>query len=47
MLLTEIKNDAGVIQAVRLFIEQLRTPFGFLKRDIETAQNRLRKEDSL
>lgn len=47
MLLTEIKNDAGIIQKIRFFIEQLRTPFGFLKRDIETAQNRLRKEDSL
>ena len=47
MLVNEIKNDAGVIQQVRFFIEQLRTPFGFLKRDIESAQNRLRRESSL
>ena len=35
MLVGEIKNDAGVLQQVRIFIEQLRQPFGFLQREIE------------
>ncbi len=47
MLQSELKNDAGVIQQVRFFIDQLRTPFGFLKRDIESAQNRLRRESTI
>ena len=34
MLTTEIKNDAGILQQVRYFIDQLRTPFGFLQRDL-------------
>ena len=34
MLTTEIRNDAGVLDQVRFFIDQLRTPFGFLARDI-------------
>ena len=35
MLTTEIKNDAGILQQVRIFIDQLRAPFGFLTRQIE------------
>ena len=34
LLTGEIKNDAGILQQVRYFIDQLRTPFGFLQRDI-------------
>ena len=34
MLTTEIRNDAGVLDQVRFFIDQLRMPFGFLTRDI-------------
>ena len=34
----EIKNDAGILQQVRIFIEQLRTPFGFLTREVESMQ---------
>ena len=30
LLTSEIKNDAGILQQVRYFIDQLRTPFGFL-----------------
>ena len=33
LLTNEIKNDAGVLRQVRFFIDQLRTPFGFLQRD--------------
>ena len=38
MLTTEIKNDAGILQQVRIFIDQLRAPFGFLTRQIEAKQ---------
>jgi len=43
MLTTEIKNDAGILQQVRIFIEQLRSPFGFLTREIENVHKDLRK----
>lgn len=42
MLTAEIKNDAGILKQVRIFIDQLRTPFGFLTREIESVSNRLR-----
>jgi len=31
---SEIRNQVSLLKQVRIFIEQLRTPFGFLKRDI-------------
>ena len=34
ILQSEIKNDAGILQQVRIFIDQLRSPFGFLAREI-------------
>ena len=37
MLQSEIKNDAGILQQVRIFIDQLRSPFGFLAREIQTT----------
>jgi hypothetical protein len=37
MLVGEIKNDAGILHQVRIFIDQLRAPFGFLKREIDGA----------
>lgn len=44
MLVNEIKNEAGILQQVRIFIEQLRAPFGFLTREIDAAnQNVLKK----
>ena len=45
MLHDEIKNDAGILQQVRIFIDQLRTPFGFLSREVNAAQDRLRAKD--
>ena len=33
MLINDIKNDAGVLDQVRFFIDQLRAPFGFLTRN--------------
>jgi len=45
MLTTEIKNDAGILQQVRIFIEQLRSPFGFLTREIAGLEKDLRKSD--
>lgn len=47
MLTAEIKNDAGILQQVRFFIEQLRTPFGFLKREISNAEISVRRQNSL
>lgn len=44
MLSAEIKNDAGILQQVRIFIDQLRAPFGFLTRDINEAQMRVRSK---
>ena len=41
MLTTEIKNDAGILQQVRFFIDQLRQPFGFLSREIDGGQSKL------
>ena len=32
MLVSEIRNDAGILRQVRMFIEQLSAPFGFLVR---------------
>lgn len=46
MLHDEIKNDAGILQQVRIFIDQLRTPFGFLSREVNAAQDRLRAKDT-
>ena len=43
----EIKNDAGILQQVRIFIEQLRTPFGFLTREVETMQKNLMRQSSI
>ena len=38
---SEIRNQVSLLKQVRIFIEQLRTPFGFLKRDISEMQTRL------
>lgn len=38
MLEQEIKNDVSVFQQVRIFIEQLRHPFGFLQREIQNIE---------
>lgn len=38
LLEREIKNDVSVFQQVRIFIEQLRHPFGFLQRDIQNIE---------
>ena len=46
MLIGEIKNDAGVLQQVRIFIEQLRQPFGFLQREIEGVQKNIRRQQA-
>jgi len=35
MLISEIKNDVGILNQVRIFIDQLRAPFGFLKREVD------------
>lgn len=45
MLHDEIKNDAGILQQVRIFIDQLRTPFGFLSREVNAAHDRLLRQD--
>lgn len=44
MLTAEIKNDAGILGQVRIFIDQLRTPFGFLTREIDETINKVRRE---
>ena len=44
MLTAEIKNDAGILSQVRIFIDQLRTPFGFLTREIDETISKVRKE---
>ena len=37
ILQNEIENDAGILQQVRIFIDQLRTPFSFLAREVQSA----------
>jgi len=38
---SQIRDQVSILKQVRIFIEQLRTPFGFLKRDISEMQTRL------
>lgn len=45
MLISEIKNDAGILQQVRIFIDQLRAPFGFLKREIAATENKIKQQE--
>ena len=40
MLTSDIKNDASILTQVRYFIDQLRTPFGFLVREYTLASAR-------
>lgn len=47
MLVNEIKNEAGILQQVRIFIEQLRAPFGFLTREIDAANQNVLKKNAI
>jgi hypothetical protein len=47
MLVGEIKNDAGILTQVRIFIDQLRSPFGFLKREVDAVSKNIRRQDSI
>lgn len=45
MLQNDLKNDAGILQQVKIFIDQIRAPFGFLKREIESIEKNVRLND--
>ena len=43
----EIKNDASILHQVRIFIEQLRSPFGFLTREIDQLHKKVLQQNSM
>lgn len=45
MLQNDLKNDAGILQQVKIFIDQIRAPFGFLNREANRVQQDMRLKD--
>ena len=41
----QLKNDAANLQQVRIFIDQLATPFGLLQKEVEIAQKKVHAAD--
>jgi len=47
MLKSEITSDGHMLKQVRIFIDQLRTPFGFLSREVDVSLQKLRTQDKI
>lgn len=47
MLKSEITSDGHMLKQVRIFIDQLRTPFGFLSREVDASLQKLRTQDKI
>ena len=47
MLKSEIKSDGHMLRQVKIFIDQLRTPFGFLSREIDAKLQELKTQDKI